>query len=318
MADNMNFEFEGLDNNVSSISNDVVAPETDAPVITQEDSTAEEPQRTPTDPNRITVQITDSAPIILLFGAPSSGKTMTLVRLARYLRKKKGYSVSVNNLFPTTEVWEYTENSQKFNDMLDTTTALKGTDRNDFLMIKVTDSRGRLICQILEGAGEDYFPKNGQNRSTAAFPSYMDGVFTTTNKKVWIFITEPEWKVTQKDRNDYVKRIEFCKKQYFNKNDKSIILYNKIDQKLELLYGQGKVHISSAKVNCKNEYLGIFDIFLNLSPLRFLQDKYTCKFVPFSTGVFADALKPEERHYTVSHDSYPATLWSAIEDCIKG
>lgn len=316
MKENMDL----LNDNVVVVENNTNESATDVQISETESKSEEQASRVPTDPNKITVQITDDAPIILLFGAPSSGKTMTLVRLAHYLYHTKNYSIEVNNLFPTTEVWEYTENSKKFDKMLGTTTALKGTDRNDFLMIKVIDKFGKLKCQILEGAGEDYFPKSNQDieRYKAPFPPYMDGVFTTKNKKIWVFLTEPEWKVSQNDRNDYVKRIEYCKKNYFNKNDKSIILYNKVDTKLNLLYGQGKVHVSAAQENCKNEYLRIFDIFENTSALRFLQDKYTCKFVPFSTGVYSEALNPDERHYTRSHDLYPTILWKTIEDCIKG
>ena len=41
------------------------------------------------DPNQIRVTIADGkAPLVILFGPPACGKTMTLVRLARYLNKK--------------------------------------------------------------------------------------------------------------------------------------------------------------------------------------------------------------------------------------
>ncbi len=255
-------------------------------------------QRTPTDPNKITVQVSDkNAPIIiLLFGAPSSGKTMTLVRLSRYLRKK-GFSVSVDPRFVTTkDVWEYAENSAKFNKMLDATTALPGTGRNDFLFIKICDNRGKLICQILEGAGEDYFPSSGTNRSQTPFPSYMTGIFNSGNKKVWMFLTEPDWDVNQIDRDAYVQRIAYCKNQFFHsKRDKSIILYNKIN-KTDFVYGPGQVHVKNAMTYCNNEYQGLFQIFRNPSPLPWA-DKYTCKFVPFSTGVFGETTPGQYGHY---------------------
>ena len=275
--------------------------------------------RTPTDPNKITVRVSDNrVPVILLFGAPSSGKTMTLVRLARYLRKKKGYSVSVDERFVTTkDVWEYEENTKKFNDMLNTTTALPGTDRNDFLFVRICDSKGTLICQILEGAGEDYFPSTGTNRAQKPFPSYMTGIFNGNNKKVWIFLTEPNWNVNQSDREEYVLRIAHCKSQFFNqKRDKSIILYNKVD-KTQFVLGAGAVHTKNAMKECNNEYDGIFGIFKNNNPLPWV-DKYTCKFVPFSTGVFGEAADGELGHYDISHDAYPARLWETIEQCIKG
>ena len=308
-------KFDGLDNNLGVDNIDDVTP---PPTNVGEDNNPQiEQLRTPTNPNDITVQVSDPrAPIILLFGAPSSGKTMTLVRLSRYLRKK-GFSVSVDPLFVTSRnVWEYAENSAKFNEMLSATTALPGTGRNDFLFIRICDNRGKLICQILEGAGEDYFPSDGTNRAQTPFPSYMTGIFNSGNKKVWMFLTEPNWDVNQIDREEYVLRIAYCKNQFFNsKRDKSIILYNKIDR-TEFVYGPGQVHVKNAMSYCNNEYQGLFQIFRNTSPLPWA-DKYTCKFVPFSTGVFGETIMGQYGHYDISHDSYPYNLWNTIMDCIK-
>ena len=310
-------KFDGLDN--EPIITETPEVTTDVTVEPTEVSEQPDQPRTPTDPNKITVRVSDTkAPIILLFGAPSSGKTMTLVRLARYLRAKKGYSVSVDQRFVTTkDVWEYAENSAKFNQMLGTTTALPGTGRNDFLFLRVCDSKGKLICQILEGAGEDYFPSKGTDRAQNPFPSYMTGIFNGNNKKVWVFLTEPNWDVNQADREEYVQRIAYCKGQFFNpKKDKSIILYNKVD-KTPFVTGAGQVHVQNAMNECNNEYDGLFRIFRNTNPLPWAE-KYTCKFVPFSTGVYGKAAQGELGHYDISHDAYPATLWETIMDCIKG
>lgn len=319
MADNMNFEFEGLNNDVPEAENDSITSGSNTQTTTSDDNTADvQTQQPPTDPSSITVRVGDStAPIILLFGAPSSGKTMTLVRLAKYLRSK-GYSISVDPQFVTKRVWEYDENSAKFNKMLGTTKALKGTGRNDFLFVRVCDKFGTLKCQILEGAGEDYFPSSGDNRAQVPFPSYMTGIFNTTNKKIWMFLTEPDWKVDLIDRDEYVQRIAYCKNQFFQpKKDKSIIVYNKIDQKPEFLGGPGVVYVKNAKKYCNNEYRGLFQIFKNPSPWPFAKE-YLCEFVPFSTGTYGESRPNAEAHYDSSHDSYPAKLWSVIQDCIKG
>ena len=67
---------------------------------------------TPTPSHKIKVHVTDHhAPIIMFFGAPSSGKTMTLVRLAKYLRTH-GYTLNVDPNF-CTNAWEYRVNSQQ-------------------------------------------------------------------------------------------------------------------------------------------------------------------------------------------------------------
>lgn len=318
MADNMNFEFDGLDNNVAITDNATTNSGSDTQTTNSGDNASEaQTQQTSTDPRSITVRVGDStAPIILLFGAPSSGKTMTLVRLARYLRSK-GYSISVDPQFVTKSVWEYEENSAKFNKMLGTTTALKGTGRNDFLFVRVCDKYGTLKCQILEGAGEDYFPSSGENRAQVPFPSYMTGIFNTSNKKIWMFLTEPDWKVDLIDREEYVQRIAYCKNQFFQpKKDKSIIVYNKID-KTNFVLGPGVVSVQNAKKYCNNEYKGLFQIFKNPSPWPFAKE-YLCEFVPFSTGIYGESIPGSDAHYDLSHDSYPAKLWSVIQDCIKG
>lgn len=268
--------------------------------------------RTPTDPNKISVHITDDrSPIILLFGAPSSGKTMTLVRLGKYL-KKQGYTLTPDSNF-CTDAWEYEENAINFKTMLGTTEALPGTDSNDFMLLKVRDSQGKVLCQILEGAGEDYFSMNDTvDRETKSFPPYMNGVFASNNKKIWMFITEPNWHVKLQDKQSYVGRIGYCKRQHLGPKDKCIILYNKVDT-TDFVVGSGKVNIKNAMTECHDEYEGLFDLFKTKRIL--LGDKYDFKFVPFSTGLYSG---DETVHYTPSNDNYPRMLWSTIQDCIKG
>lgn len=297
-------------------------PKTDSEINEQEISIdpvvepQEQQNRVPTPAHLITVNLIDKrAPIVLLFGAPSSGKTMTLVRLAKYLRPK-GYQLVVDANF-CGNAWEYSENMRNFNNMLNTNFALKGTGRNDFLLVKILDSKSNTVCQILEGAGEDYFPSNmvaGIPRAQVPFPAYMTTVFASPNKKVWMFITEPNW---QQDRAGYVDRIRFCKQQHFGRKDKCIIVYNKIDM---TPFANGEtVNESAASEQCNNEYPGIFSIFPNHSPLpSFLTDPYDCKFVPFSTGTYGLPVPGQAAQYVPSRDIHPAKLWEEIRKCIKG
>lgn len=56
-----------------------------------------------TDPNKIMVTVADTeTPIVVLYGPPSCGKTMTLVRLSRYLRSK-GYPCESCKVIPSEE-----------------------------------------------------------------------------------------------------------------------------------------------------------------------------------------------------------------------
>lgn len=272
--------------------------------------------KTPTPVSEIQVHVTSDAPIILLFGAPSSGKTMTLVRLAKYLHEELRYTVSVDTNFCT--IWEYVENTNKFNEMLGTTTAIKPTNHNDFLLVQVED-KGKVVCQILEGAGEDYFPKKTRlaaKRYEIPFPHYMSEVFAATNKKVWAFITEPNWNVGQNDKSDYVDRIDYCKQQYSDRKDKYVIIYNKVD-KTRLQQTSTRVSIKNAMIKCGEEYRGLFENFRNHSPLPFADD-YLCEFVPFSTGTYGLPDENGVSQYTPSKDAYPAQLWNTITKLIKG
>ena len=40
------------------------------------------------DPNEIIVEVSSKAPVVILFGAKTSGKTMTLIRLTQYLQQQ--------------------------------------------------------------------------------------------------------------------------------------------------------------------------------------------------------------------------------------
>lgn len=259
----------------------------------------------PTPLNQINVHINDqNTPIVLLFGAQESGKTMTLVRLSNYLRTL-GYIIETDDNF-CTSAWEYPVNCSKLNEMIGTNQRLKGTDHNDFLFIKISDNKGNPVCQILEAAGEDYFPKS-KSDPRSPFPSYMQSVFNTSNKKVWLFITEPNWKVESGVKQNYVERIRFCRNQSVGRNDKFIILYNKIDK--TSFISNGRINSGAAETNCGNEYPGIFNIFTE-GGILVKTKKY--KFVPFSTGSY-----DEYGAYTRSKDEFPKNLWKAIQESIK-
>lgn len=269
--------------------------------------------RQPTREEDISVHVTNkTAPIVLFFGAPSSGKTMTLVRLAKYLRSKN-YQLTVDSNF-CRSAWEYEENMNNFHEMLGTQYALKGTNRNDFLFIQIKDPKGNVVCQLLEGAGENYFPTQGRNRASLAFPRYMTEVFSTPNKKVWTFIAEPNWSINHSDKEEYVRRIQHCKSQFSGQKDKFIVLYNKVDVSGAMI-SKDSINVKAAMKGCSDEYPGIFTTF---EKDGFFGKSIKCEFVPFCTGYFGDLNSSNRINYTPSADSHPARLWDAILKSIKG
>lgn len=290
------------DIDVKSIGSDVNEnPETDTFVQGTTDTSAN------VDENDITIADKQS-PIVMLFGPRSSGKSMTLVRLSRYLRDC-GYTVKVDKTFKSDV--RYKEKCEKFLKDLDTKEALSGNAYTDFLLVKVIRN-GITVCQFLEAPGEHYF--DPEDISAKNFPPYMTEIIRKLkNRKIWTFVTEAEWDVNHSVKKSYVRRIANCKSQLVQKNDRFIILYNKVDQKDEL-FDDGQIHITSAERLMREEYEGLANIFVNKNPITSLWRKYNYTFVPFCTGYYEkNTLK-----YTESEERYPQMLWNVLMKCLRG
>jgi hypothetical protein len=254
------------------------------------------------------------APIVMLFGPPASGKSMTLVRLVRYLRKF-GYTVKADTTFKSDST--YKNRCEKFHKNLDSKEALDGNALNEFLMVKVI-KHGTTVCQILEAPGEHYFnPKKPEDISTRNFPPYLTEIIRSLpNRKIWVFITEAEWNVHASVKEAYVSRIRNCKHQLLHNTDRVVILYNKVDQKEEL-FEDGQLHVSSAEKAMKDEYEGLPSIFKNSNPITSLWRHNNYQFVPFCTGYYTKQIEGKPK-YKVSEDKYPQLLWNQLLKCIKG
>lgn len=250
------------------------------------------------------------SPIIMLFGPRSSGKSMTLVRLARYLRSK-GYTISTDFTFRSDS--DYDKKCKEFISNLDTKDALPGTAFTDFLLLKVSRN-GRTICQLLEAPGEHYFDQENINADN--FPPYMTEIIRSLpNRKIWVFIAETKWRVKHEIRTAYINRIKKCMNVLVNRDDRFLILYNKIDQRDDL-YKNGRIITAAAGNSMREEYDGLADAFKNDNPITSLWRGYKYKFVPFCTGHYSKS--GNRLTYTQSDDSYPRKLWESLLKCIKG
>ncbi len=254
------------------------------------------------------------APIIMLFGPPTSGKSMTLVRLARYLRKQ-GYTVKADPTFKSDNT--YKARCDQFHKNLNTTEALQGNALNEFLMVKVIN-HGTTVCQILEAPGEHYFnPKKPDEVSARNFRPYLTEIIRNLpNRKIWVFITEAEWNVHASVKDSYVARIRGCKHQLLKPTDRVVMLYNKVDQKEEL-FEDGHLHVSSAENAMKDAYAGLAAVFKNTNPVTSLWRRFNYRFVPFCTGYYTKQVGGKYK-YNESEEHYPRLLWAGLMECIKG
>jgi DNA polymerase III delta prime subunit len=262
------------------------------------------------DPNSISVTIADpNVPLIILFGPPRCGKTMTLIRLTRYL-KKQGYKISPIRTFRPSEDKNYENLCNNFDLLINNTKAAEGTDPISFMLIAVSKN-GNPLCQILEAPGEYYFnPKEPNN----PFPNYVNTIISSGNRKIWSILVEPDWK-NEMDRQNYVTRITSLK-QKMRLRDKVLFIYNKID-KTNFVISVGNINTTSAIEDIQNLYPNIFMPFLNQNPITKLFKKYNSGFVPFQTGDYTNAVNGAIT-YQDGPEEYCENLWNNLLKNIKG
>ncbi|MDH6303905.1 hypothetical protein M2459_000237 [Parabacteroides sp. PF5-5] len=263
------------------------------------------------DPNKINVVISDPAPVIILFGAGSSGKTMTLIRLTRWLRKN-GYKVEPDRSFRPSNSGHYKEMCDTFDEAVNSDYSAGATSILNFMLIKVMNKYGEPICQILEAPGEHYFSRQFPNEP---FPRYINTICTIDNPKTWMFIVESNWEDLQ-DRLNYANKIIKMQSQIEPK-DRVIFTCHKADMH-PALFDAGRPNKEQFFKNIKNQYQGIFSKYMNQNPITKLWRKYNFDFVIFSAGLFNDTADGSGQSYTPSNDRYPAELWKAIIKTVKG
>lgn len=265
----------------------------------------------PQEVNSIQITISDKqTPLILLVGPPACGKTMTLIRLARYL-KEKGYQLEPDRrLRPSTDK-AYLDLCNNFNAMLSTPLAANATSLISFMLVRVLH-KGKVLCQILEAPGEHYFNPNDPR---SPFPTYLNQVFSDRMRKIWTIIVEKDWRDEQ-NRKDYVQRIRDLQLQMHSR-DRAVFLFNKIDQ-TSFVVGRGRVNRTGAKKDIEDNYPGIFEPFRNTHPLSSFWTPWRCEFLPFQTGTYTSDSRNGQLYFQPGPDEYPAALWQQFLHFIKG
>ena len=96
------------------------------------------------DVNKIRITICEkTAPVIVFFGPASCGKTMTLVRLSRFLQKQ-GYELIPDRSFRPSYDKNYKNLCDNFSKIVNSDDAASRTDNISFMLVKVFKN-GRTI-----------------------------------------------------------------------------------------------------------------------------------------------------------------------------
>ena len=264
--------------------------------------------------NTYNVVITDhNAPMVILFGPPSCGKTMTLVRLTRYLSGT--YDFMPDQAFRNSTDSEFNELCRNFNAAVGADRAADGTKYIDFMLLRVNERRnGRTICQFVESPGEFLFnPKD----PTAQFPAYLHQIVASRNRKIWLIFLEPG--MSQGDRFAYVKKIQNLR-SLIGSRDRIIFVENKVDLPAtsSFVLSQTNINITGLFSYVDGLYPQLFSSF-TVNGLFGPRKQYD--FTAFQTGTYVEGQDSNGRPYKsfqAGHDSHPSRLWQIIYRRIRG
>lgn len=270
------------------------------------------------DVNSIEIGISRNIPIVILFGARASGKTMALVRLSRWL-ENNGYDIEPVRDFRPSNSKHYEKMCDEFSQNIHSSTAHGSTNVLSFMLVEVSKD-GNSICQILEAPGEHYFDETNPDMD---FPTYIKGLKNAkvNGKKVpktWVFIVECKWKgfEGQSIRPLYAQQIV---KMFRNvsADDRIILLCHKADKQDKYFVKDNPVE-SKFLTEIKSDYAPIFEkLNNNFFERIFKSESFKYNFVVFSAGEF-NKRSDDKEQYIESDDKYPAALWKAIYKSVFG
>lgn len=259
------------------------------------------------DVNNITVTIPDTkTPIVVFFGSQASGKTLTLLRMIRFL-EAHSYQVVPEEVFRPQTDKHYSRMCAGLKNMAYSAYAPGGNDVISFMLVKVLDQVGNPVCQILEAPGEHYF----DGTANLEFPTYINAIRTSPNRKVWVFFVEQGWGRDQGERNLYAQKI--CQMQsLISPEDRVVFLFNKVDKYRNQYKPNGQPHKEVFFRNIAQQYPNIFTKYANKGLSKVLFGEYNFKSVCFSSGVF-NMTEAHREVWTLENDSYCLELWNAIK-----
>lgn len=258
--------------------------------------------------------VNQTIPIVVFVGPPSSGKSMILVRLAKFLRSQ-GYTIKTDPTFLNTV--QYQQDCVDFQNALNTTTALQGTVK--FLLVNVYDKNGVEIAKLLEAPGEDFYTtdpakiKAGKNNMVEP---YLAAIMVSNNPKSYVALldldSDMSFRIDGYHRQSYEQRFLSHFYPAINKNrDRIILLYNKID-----VTTFGDINgCNNPKGARKDAELYYPSLFSSMKVMRMMMTVDNFSFKTFCTGMFSkqtDNFGNTYKTYNIAADVYPRELWKEI------
>ncbi len=280
-----------------------------------ETTTVNQPQSAT--PDIVIPSIVDhETPIVVFVGPPASGKSMILVRIAKYLREM-GFTIKADRTFIDTE--KYRIGCTKFENLLDTNIALDGTV--EYLLVDVRDKEGNNVAKLLEAPGEHFYDtkNNGINDNNNTLQGYLSRIMTSNNPKTYVALLDLDSEISFRNngthRNRYTTRLlNSFYSQIHPDKDRFILLYNKVDEP-----GFGNIHGISdaqkkrARKDAEMYYPTLFNSMKITKFVFFTLDDFA--FQTFCTGKYTNVTDDngnEYKQYDVSNNSYPQELWMEI------
>lgn len=257
----------------------------------------------------------NTVPVVVFVGPPTSGKSMILLRLAKYLRDC-GYTIKTDPTFLNTT--DYQKDCQEFNDKLNTNIALGGSVT--FLLVNVYHN-GREVAKLLEAPGEDFYTtdpakiKAGKNRR---IEPYLATIMASRNPKSYVVLldldSEISFRTDSYHRDSYTQRFLNYFYPAININrDRIVLLYNKIDA---TRFGtiNSCIDIAGARADASIYYKPLFaSMQRTILGGLFKSDNFVFK--TFCTGMFCkqfDSVGKKYETYNIADDVYPRELWREI------
>jgi len=241
-------------------------------------------------------------PVILLIGPASAGKTVTLIRLAKYLRSKGDFKILPNEDFRDDE--EYSESCKQFQHILNSNNlAPAPTVPINFLLVDIYRNN-KLDYHILEAPGEHFFDTQNPYQNTNR--AYLASLFSKDVKKVMVFIFEKNMLSSDELQQAYANRLSHFVSLVKPKNeDRILFMLNKVDKLPVQEYGTVNAKEVKKYIYENSNFNSLKHAIINVKGLD------PVAFIPFSSGTFNE-IDEGKQSMVLSNEDYPKSLWNSI------